>query len=79
MLKEELRKLFTEDEFNQFLLFIIENKYFWLGKESDYCLVMFIQEFIGSSIKGQEKRLEEIIQICGTNYPQILGLVQENI
>lgn len=79
MFESELKQLFTRKEYNSFLEFMISHDYLWLGKEKNYCLVMYIQEFLYSAFKGLDNRLAEIIETCVEKYPQVLGLCRENI
>lgn len=77
MQENELKELFTEEEYNEFLLFMIDRNHFWLGKEKNYCQVMYVQEFL--VFKYGENIPPEIMEKCMNKYPQILGLVPENI
>lgn len=77
MFAVDLKELFTKEIYDEFLLFMVERNYFWLGKEENYCQVMYIQEFL--IFKYGENISPEIMENCMNKYPQILGLVSENI
>lgn len=68
MLVSELKELFTLEEFELLVEYMIEKNYLW---EKDSCHVWYVQEFL--TILEDNERKNEIISICIQNYPQILG------
>lgn len=68
MTELELRELFTPEEYERFLEFMIENNYFW---SKDSCYVESVQDFL--SVMEDNERKEEIICTCITKFPKILG------
>lgn len=77
MFEIQIKNLFTKSEYNDFLEFMRVHDYFWLGVDNSYCLAMFIQEFI--STLEDNARKSKILEICTSNYPEIVGLRKENV
>jgi hypothetical protein len=72
MTEEQLRELFTPEEFNNFCEFMIEMNYFW---SKNTCYTEYVQEFL-TRIEDEE-RTNEILYSCIKNYPHILGIEGE--
>lgn len=69
MSETELKELFTPEEYELFLEFMIKNNYFW---SKDSCYVEFVQAFLTNM--EDDERKDEIIYTCIKKYPKILGL-----
>ncbi len=72
MTEEQLKELFTPEEYNQFCEFMIGMDYSW---SNDFCYIEHIQEFL--TILPDDTRKEDIIYSCIKNYPHVLGLEAE--
>ncbi len=73
MSESELKLLFTPEEYDKFLGFLLEHNYFW---QDNFCYVEFVQEFMMEL--EDDDRKDEIIYQCIQKYPQILGIVSES-
>lgn len=65
----ELKELFTPEEYELLLEFMILHDYLW---SKNICYTEYIQEFL--TTLDDNERKEEIIYLCIQKYPQILGL-----
>jgi hypothetical protein len=72
MTEEQLKQLFTLEEFNKFCEFMIEMDHSW---SRNSCYTEYIQEYL-TRMEDNERK-EEIIYSCIRNYPHILGIESE--
>jgi hypothetical protein len=73
MFEEQIKSLFSSEEYASFLKYMEKEHYFW---EKNYVHSGYILGFI--SQMEDDSRKENIIKTCVNSYPQIVGLAPGN-
>jgi hypothetical protein len=74
MFEDQIKSLFSSEEYASFLKYMEKEHYFW--EKNKFCHSGYILGFI--SQMEDDSRRNNIIEICTNSYPQIVGLAPGN-